>query len=116
MDRLAEQLTTDVRLLSDYLQNTGHPQPSFNHDAPPKTLLDNSPEHVQLARERIMDNALQLFHLAAGPSEVLNNLSTGVSYRAIVSLFGIADRTVPIRRMPPLALSFQHLRPCSAAR
>jgi 6-hydroxytryprostatin B O-methyltransferase len=78
MDALTDQLADDFGLFNGYLDAAGHPRPSFDRDAPPNSLPDDAPEHVQQARERIMANALQLFSLAAGPSEFLNNLSTGV--------------------------------------
>ncbi|RMJ29050.1 o-methyltransferase [Aspergillus sp. HF37] len=82
MDTLTGQLTNDVGLFNGYLDDARHPRPSYDRDAPPNSLPDDAPEHVQLARERIMANALQLFNLAAGPSEILNNLSTGYHYVA----------------------------------
>lgn len=78
MEKLAKQLNDDVCLLNSHLETAGHPHPSFDSRAPRTTLPGGTPEHIQLSRERIMNNALQLFQLAAGPSEFLPNLSTSV--------------------------------------
>lgn len=85
MEHLAKQLASDIRLLSHYLEAVGHPHPSFDRQAPPTALPEGAPENIQLSRERIIDNALQLFNLAAGPREFLINLSTGVSWSWFIS-------------------------------
>lgn len=78
MEHLAEKLANDVQTLSKYLHSTGQPSPSFDQSSPSVVLPEGTPEHVQIARDHVMDYALQIFQLAAGPSEYLANLQTGV--------------------------------------
>lgn len=104
MEKLAKQLNNDVCLLSSHLEAVGHPHPSFDSRAPPTALPGGTPDDIQLSRERIMNNALQLFQLAAGPSEFLTNLSTGVSQdRRDVK---IANNLVSLHRVHSLVMLF----------
>ncbi|RJE23609.1 o-methyltransferase [Aspergillus sclerotialis] len=85
METLTSSLNHDVEKLTAYLETISHPQPSFKHDSPPTTLPENAPDEIQQIREQIMDNALNIFHLAAGPSEFLVNLSTSYHYIACLN-------------------------------
>lgn len=112
METLTSKLNYNVQKLTGYLETTSHPQPSFQHDSPPTTLPKNAPDEIQQTREQIMNTALSIFHLAAGPSEFLVNLSTSVSlhlplpiqYRKLIN-------QVPLHSLPKLANNIQHLHP-----
>ncbi|GES66777.1 O-methyltransferase [Aspergillus terreus] len=80
IEQLAQSLVKDITRLSDYLESTGHPVPFFDRHTPTVILPDNASEGAQAARERILDYALRIFQLAAGPSEYLANLQTGYHY------------------------------------
>ncbi|KAL2863146.1 O-methyltransferase-domain-containing protein [Aspergillus lucknowensis] len=80
MEQLVQSLVKDVTRLTDYLESTGHPAPSFDRSTPPVVLPDDASEGAQAVRERILDYALRIFQLAAGPSEYLANLQTGYHY------------------------------------
>lgn len=80
MEQLAQSLVKDITRVTDYLESTGYPAPSFDRDTPTVVLPDDASEETQAARERILDYSLRIFQLAAGPSEYLANLQTGVSF------------------------------------
>jgi hypothetical protein len=80
MEGLTKKLASEVQTLEKLLRLGGHPVPSFNRDTPPTVVPNDAPESAHLAREQIMDYALQIFQLAAGPSDYLANLQTGVSF------------------------------------
>ncbi|KAB5575394.1 putative O-methyltransferase, partial [Coniochaeta sp. 2T2.1] len=82
MESLTQALTKDVRYLTGYLDDKGYPRPSFERDTPTTVLGNDASQDAQSARERIMSHALQLYHLAAGPSEYLATLQTGYHYIA----------------------------------
>ncbi|KAB8236672.1 hypothetical protein ETB97_008923 [Aspergillus alliaceus] len=84
MEELTQSLVEDVKALNDHLRSTGHPTPSSDRYTPAVVLpVDASPD-AHSARERILDHALRLFRLAAGPSEYLLNLQTGYHYASCV--------------------------------
>ncbi|KAL6236469.1 hypothetical protein BDW75DRAFT_239271 [Aspergillus navahoensis] len=76
MESVTQALTEDVRYLTGYLEGRGYPRPSFDRDTP-TTLEHDASQNTQSARKRIMSHALQLYHVAAGPSEYLATLQTG---------------------------------------
>ena len=78
MEELSRSLVNDVEVLNNHLVSTGHPQPSFDRQTPTVVLPAGASPDAHAARERILDNALRLFQLAAGPSAYLLNLQTGV--------------------------------------
>jgi 6-hydroxytryprostatin B O-methyltransferase len=80
MEALTKKLAGEVQTLEKLLRLSGHQVPSFNRDTPPTVVPNDAPESAHLAREQIMDYALQIFQLAAGPSDYLANLQTGVSF------------------------------------
>lgn len=92
MEQLVQSLAKDVKGLTDYLHSTGHPAPSFDRHTPSVALPENASEGAHAARERILDHALRLFQLAAGPSEYLANLQTGVSHRYTREMLSSNDR------------------------
>ncbi|KAE8141739.1 S-adenosyl-L-methionine-dependent methyltransferase [Aspergillus pseudotamarii] len=84
MEELTRSLVNDVEVLSDHLASTGHPLPSFDRHTPIVVLPNGASPDAHAARERILDNALHLFQLAAGPSAYLLNLQTGYHYASCV--------------------------------
>ncbi|OGM43310.1 putative O-methyltransferase [Aspergillus bombycis] len=80
MEELTRSLVNDVEVLNNHLVSTGHPRPSFNRHTPTVVLPAGASPDAHAARERILDNALRLFQLAAGPSAYLLNLQTGYHY------------------------------------
>ncbi|KAE8373993.1 S-adenosyl-L-methionine-dependent methyltransferase [Aspergillus bertholletiae] len=80
MEELTRGLVSDVEVLDSHLASTGHPLPSFDRHTPTVVLPSGASPDVYAARERILDNALRLFQLAAGPSAYLFNLQTGYHY------------------------------------
>lgn len=80
MEDLCQTLEKDVKFLTEYLQSTGYPLPSFDRQTPTVVLPENASSDAHSARERILDHCLRLFQLVAGPSEYLANLQTGVSW------------------------------------
>ncbi|KNG91390.1 putative O-methyltransferase [Aspergillus nomiae NRRL 13137] len=80
MEELSRSLVNDVEVLNNHLVSTGHPRPSFDRQTPTVVLPAGTSPDAHAARERILDNALRLFQLAAGPSAYLLNLQTGYHY------------------------------------
>jgi 6-hydroxytryprostatin B O-methyltransferase len=80
MEDIVTKLLQDVRALHDYLDTAGLPHPSFDKNTPPVVLPYDAPLEVQNAREQIMDAALRLFRLAAGPSDHISQARTAVCF------------------------------------
>jgi 6-hydroxytryprostatin B O-methyltransferase len=81
LDELADQIQQNANIISDFLQSNGHQSPSFERNAPTYTLPTSAPSEIRVAREALMGAALQIFQLAAGPSEYLPNVAVGVRKR-----------------------------------
>ncbi|KAL1953850.1 hypothetical protein VTO42DRAFT_2110 [Malbranchea cinnamomea] len=77
LEVLASQVQENVSVLSNFLRASGHPLPSFEADAPTTTLPANAPQVICATRQTLMGAALQIFRLAAGPSEFLPHLAAG---------------------------------------
>ncbi|KAL2851527.1 S-adenosyl-L-methionine-dependent methyltransferase [Aspergillus pseudoustus] len=71
MEDISMKLLQAVKTLHSYLDTKDLSHPSFDKDTPPVVLPDDAPLEVQSAREQIMDAALRLFRLAAGPSDYI---------------------------------------------
>ncbi|KAL3484502.1 hypothetical protein BJX62DRAFT_243885 [Aspergillus germanicus] len=84
MDDISLKLLQDVRALHSYLDSAGLPHPSFDKNTPPVVLPNDAPLEVQNAREQIMDAALRLFRLAAGPSDHISHART--AYEDVATL------------------------------
>ena len=82
LEELAWKCTKNAIAVSQYLSTHDLPQPSHAPDGPSSTLPKNAPPSIQRARQSLMDAALQLFQLAAGPSEFIPNLAPGFQYVA----------------------------------
>jgi hypothetical protein len=79
-DVISLKLLQDVRALHSYLDSAGLPHPSFDKNTPPVVLPNDAPLEVQNTREQIMDAALRLFRLAAGPSDHISSARTAVYF------------------------------------
>lgn len=78
MLQLSESLAKDVASLTRYLDSVGHGQPSWERTIPINVLPPDAPTDIQIARESIMDTAMQLLQLAAGPAQYNNNIKNEV--------------------------------------
>ncbi|KAF7546524.1 hypothetical protein G7Z17_g8369 [Cylindrodendrum hubeiense] len=85
LEELAWKCTKNAIAVSQYLSAHELPQPSHEPDGPSSTLPKDAPPNVQRARQSLMDSALQLFQLAAGPSEFITNLAPGFQYVACLA-------------------------------
>jgi 6-hydroxytryprostatin B O-methyltransferase len=79
LEFLVQDLNAQAKTFTRYLRGSGLPEPSFERDAPIHNLPSHAPERVQAARYKLMDNALQIFQLLAGPGEYVENAFAGVS-------------------------------------
>ncbi|KAJ5618274.1 hypothetical protein N7528_006917 [Penicillium herquei] len=84
MEQLSQSLARDVGSLTEYLDSIGSPAPSLDRNTPTVVLPNNATEEAHATRERILDGALKIFQLAAGPSEYLANLQMGYQYISCV--------------------------------
>jgi 6-hydroxytryprostatin B O-methyltransferase len=78
LNEIASSISTNARVLSTFFHAEGHPIPSFERDAPPKTVPASAPGEIQVAREALLDASMKMFQLASGPSEYLPNLAVHV--------------------------------------
>lgn len=85
LEELAWKCTKNAIAVSQYLSAHNLPQPSHLPDGPSNTLPKDAPQSLQRARQNLMDSALQLFQLAAGPSEFIPNLAPGFQYVACLA-------------------------------
>lgn len=79
LESLSWTITKTASIVSQHLAANHLPQPSLDADGPSTVVPNDAPENVQRARQNLMAAALEIFQLAAGPSEFLPNLATGVS-------------------------------------
>jgi 6-hydroxytryprostatin B O-methyltransferase len=87
MEALSKKIGAECHVFDEYCRTTGYPMPSLERTTPSFSLPHEAPTEVHVARERIMSYALNLFQLAAGPSEYLANLQTGVSITIVEESF-----------------------------
>ncbi|KAJ5698619.1 hypothetical protein N7462_000624 [Penicillium macrosclerotiorum] len=80
LDELSHSITKNAGIVSQFLTAHHLPQPSFNSDGPSVVLPTGSPQSVHEARENLIAAALEILHLAVGPSEFLPHLATGFQY------------------------------------
>lgn len=80
LEHLVQDLSKQTTAFTEYLRANKLPEPSFERDGPIFNLSPQAPEEIQVARERLLDNALQIFQLVAGPGEYLQNVIIGVSF------------------------------------
>ncbi|KAI0517276.1 sterigmatocystin 8-O-methyltransferase [Xylaria bambusicola] len=85
LEELALRCTKNAIIVSQYLAAHDQPQPSHESHGPRSTLPKAAPRNIQQARHGLMSSALELFQLAAGPSEFVPNLAPGFQYVACLS-------------------------------
>ncbi|KAI4132161.1 MAG: hypothetical protein LQ338_000827 [Usnochroma carphineum] len=71
LEALAEQICSSTKIITAYCLTTGHPQPSFDVDAPNVTLPPSAPQEVLSARQTIINASWKIRQLAIEPSEFL---------------------------------------------
>lgn len=76
---LSSLIAVHSDVVSQYLAANDLPQPSKSADGPSSVLPASAPKNIQVARQQLIAAALELVQIAAGPSELLPNLATGVS-------------------------------------
>jgi len=74
---LTDQITSDVRTITEFLKNAGLPEPSFAVDAP--AAFPDDPT-VQSARLSLIEAAMSLYHLAVGPDDYIRSQALTVSF------------------------------------
>ncbi len=84
LEALVRSLNEQAKAFAEYLRGSGLPEPSFERNAPIVNLSPHAPKEVRMAREKLLDNALQIFQLIAGPGEYLPHLIEGVSQEALL--------------------------------
>ncbi|EGD94047.1 hypothetical protein TESG_01574 [Trichophyton tonsurans CBS 112818] len=82
LEVLASQVQENAKVVNEFLRTSGHAAPSFASDAPATSLPASAPPEIGAARQALMGAALQIFHLAAGPSEYLPHLAVGYQHVA----------------------------------
>lgn len=78
LELLVVDLNEQTKIFIDYLRATGLPEPSFERDGPVITLPPQAPEELRIAKEKLLDDALQIFQLISGPGEYLPNVIASV--------------------------------------
>lgn len=73
---LAAQVSSAATIIDDFLVSSGHPQPSFNVDAPP--AFPPTPTEIIDARRQLLDAAQGIVDLVVGPAEHLRWLACRV--------------------------------------
>ncbi|KAJ6143846.1 O-methyltransferase-domain-containing protein, partial [Penicillium samsonianum] len=84
LELLVRGIDKQSKVFTDYLRANGLPEPSFERDTPIINLPPHVPEDIQVAKEQLLDHALQIFQLVAGPGEYLQNVITGYHYMEIM--------------------------------
>ncbi|KAK3903566.1 S-adenosyl-L-methionine-dependent methyltransferase [Staphylotrichum tortipilum] len=94
LELLARDLEEQVREFAGYLRANGLPEPAFGRDAPVASLPSRAPEDVLATRDKILENALQIFRLVSGPGEHLIHAMAGYQHMEILrwmNNFGIFE-------------------------
>lgn len=78
LELLVQDLNEQTRTLTGYFRANAFPDPSFDRHGPITTLPAQAPEEMRIAREKLLDNALQIFQLISGPAEYLPNVIASV--------------------------------------
>ena len=84
LEVLAHDIAANCKVLSDYLVGAGLPQPSFASDGPTSVLPPSAPKETQQAKADIAEAAFKLHSLVTGPSELIPNITAGVSYYPVL--------------------------------
>ncbi|ATZ53759.1 Bcbik3 [Botrytis cinerea B05.10] len=68
-------------MVSNGISNGTNSVNGFERDTPIINLSPDAPEEAQIAKEKLLDSAFQIFQLVSGPGECLQNDITGVDPR-----------------------------------
>ncbi|KAM0169520.1 hypothetical protein ACHAPF_009915 [Botrytis cinerea] len=66
-------------MVSNGISNGTNSVNGFERDTPIINLSPDAPEEAQIAKEKLLDSAFQIFQLVSGPGECLQNDITGVA-------------------------------------
>ncbi|PCH05686.1 O-methyltransferase, family 2 [Penicillium occitanis (nom. inval.)] len=72
---LAAQISNAAKAIADFMASNGHPQPSFDVDAPQS--FPSAPKDILDARQQLLDASQTIRELLLGPAEYLRWFSCG---------------------------------------
>lgn len=72
---LAQRIATNTAKIDDYLISQGLPQPSFELDAPLKSIIPENEVELKKARQEVLDDTLELRSLLQGPRELMSSFN-----------------------------------------
>lgn len=79
LEELSLTISKTATIITQHLAAKNIPQPSLDAYGPATILPSDAPPMIQGARMKLLAASLELFQIAAGPSEFLPNLATSVS-------------------------------------
>lgn len=75
---LATQIQNTAKMISEFMAANGHPQPSFNVDAP--QAFPSAPKEILDARRQLLEASQAIQELLIGPAEYLRWFSCRVTF------------------------------------
>lgn len=75
ISELAQRIATNTAKIDYYLISQGLPQPSFELDAPLKSVIPENEVEIKKARQELLDDTLELRSLIQGPRELMSSFS-----------------------------------------
>ncbi|KAF3770022.1 S-adenosyl-L-methionine-dependent methyltransferase [Cryphonectria parasitica EP155] len=91
---LSESIFRNIKVVDSYLKANNLPGPSFDVDGPTFLDIGSDGEHVEEARVKALEAAVELVDLLQGPLATLRPLTNGASLQAI-SRWNVASK-VPL--------------------
>lgn len=85
---LATRIATNTSKVSEYLAANGHPQPSFDVDAPPSPIPKDAAD-IELLRQAILADTAELRSLMLGPKDFL--MGSGSMVRCLLCAHVLSD-------------------------
>jgi 6-hydroxytryprostatin B O-methyltransferase len=79
LELLVLDLIKQTKALVDYLRDNQLPEPSFERNAPIISFPPQAPEEVQMAKEKLLDDAVRILQLVTGPGEHVQSVMASVS-------------------------------------
>ena len=76
--RAVQKLVQDSRVLDNYSTKNAAAQSPSESDGVAVPVPEQAPLEVKVARDAVMDGALEIFDLLSGPSKFLSNLTVSV--------------------------------------
>jgi len=74
---LASTIATNTAKVTDYLTSKNLPLPSFDVNAPSKSVIPPDAPDIEAARVAVIDATLKLHNLMLGPKEYLMSYTVG---------------------------------------